>query len=149
HDQVSSLGRRFGHYELRTLLGRGGMGEVYSAHDTRTDRMVALKVLPPDLAGDPVYQDRFRREAHTAARLQEPHVIPIHDFGEIDGLLYIDMRLVKGRDLKSVMKVGGALQPEYAVGIVSQIASALDAAHLDGLVHRDVKPANILVMPSG
>ncbi len=148
-DRAHGAGSRFGHYELRSLLGRGGMGEVYTAYDTVKDRTVALKLLPPDLAGDPAYQERFRREARTAARLQEPHIIPIHDFGEIDGTLFIDMRLVQGRDLKTILAGGGALQPQYAVQIVSQIASALDAAHADGLVHRDIKPANILVTPRG
>ncbi len=148
-DRTRGAGSRFGHYELRSLLGRGGMGEVYTAYDTVKDRTVALKLLPPDLAGDPAYQERFRREARTAARLQEPHIIPIHDFGEIDGTLFIDMRLVQGRDLKTILAGGGALQPQYAVSIVSQIASALDAAHADGLVHRDIKPANILVTPRG
>ncbi|TWP36850.1 serine/threonine-protein kinase [Leekyejoonella antrihumi] len=143
------VGTRFGPYRLQSLLGRGGMGVIYTAYDTRKDRTVALKLLPADLASDPAYQERFRQEARTAARLQEPHIIPIHDFGEIDGVLYIDMRLVKGRDLLSVLRSGGALNPEYAVRIAAQVAAALDAAHADGLVHRDIKPANILVMPSG
>ncbi|KNX37097.1 hypothetical protein VV01_07965 [Luteipulveratus halotolerans] len=121
------------------------MGEVYIAYDTVKDRTVALKLLPTDLADDPEYQERFRREARTAARLQEPHVIPIHDFGAIDGVLFIDMRLVRGRDLRSVLRSERRLDPARAIAVVSQVAAALDAAHADGLVHRDVKPENVLL----
>src|SRR5882757_2463730 len=121
----------FGHYQLLELLGRGGMGQVYRAHDTLTDRIVALKVLPAHLAGDPVFQQRFRREAHAAAALSEPHVVPIHGDGE---------------DLGTVLsEAQGPLPPERAVTIVEQVAAALDAAHTVGLVHRDVKPSNIFV----
>ncbi|MBA8959128.1 serine/threonine-protein kinase [Rhodococcus percolatus] len=139
------VGSQFGQYHLRALLGRGGMGEVYEAYDTTKDRTVALKILDVDLAKDPTYQQRFRRESHAAARLQEPHVIPIHDWGEIDGVLYIDMRLVVGQDLRSLLRTRGPMGPAHAVAIVDQIAAALDAAHTDGLIHRDVKPENILV----
>jgi serine/threonine-protein kinase len=138
-------GSLVGEYQLETLLGRGAMGEVYLAHDTRRNRYVALKLLSAHLAGDQDYRERFRRESYVAARLQEPHVIPIHDSGEIDGRLFIDMRLVKGSDLGKILTQTGPMPPRRAVEIISQIAEALDAAHADDLVHRDVKPANVLV----
>ncbi|MFI5499142.1 protein kinase [Nocardia asteroides] len=144
----SRTGSRFGPYELRSMLGKGGMGEVYEAYDTGKDRVVALKLLTPELAQDPAYQVRFRRESQAAAKLAEPHVIPIHDWGVIDGVLFIDMRLVPGTDLRTVLQAGGPLSPDRAVAVVEQIAAALDAAHAGGLVHRDVKPANILVTPA-
>jgi serine/threonine protein kinase len=137
-------GTPFGRYRLVEVLGRGGMGEVWRAYDTITDRVVALKLLPANFADDHVFQERFRREARSAAGLDEPHIVPIHDFGEIDGRLFVTMRLIKGRDLQDLLG-DGPLPPARAVRIIEQIASALHAAHEVGLVHRDVKPSNILI----
>lgn len=143
----SRLGSTFGPYELRELIGMGGMGEVYRAYDTVRERMVAVKVLRADMAADRSYQERFRRESRVAARLQEPHVIPVHDFGDIDGTLYIDMRLVEGASLKDDLRVNGPLEPKRAASIITQVAAALDAAHADKLIHRDIKPENVLMTP--
>jgi len=142
--RVDAEGTRFGRYRLIELLGRGGMGEVWRAFDTVTERVVALKVLPIEYADDAVFQERFRWEARSAAGLDEPHVVPIYDFGEIDGRLYVTMRLIKGRDLNGILS-DGPMDAERAVRIIDQIASALHAAHKVDLVHRDVKPSNILV----
>jgi ABC-type amino acid transport substrate-binding protein/predicted Ser/Thr protein kinase len=137
----------FGHYQLQQLIGRGGMGEVYRAYDTKTDRIVALKVLPHHLAEDATFQQRFRRESQAAAGLNDPHVVPIHGYGEIDGRLYLDMRLIEGRNLGTMLEdaEGQPLGPAFAVTVVTQVANALDAAHTAGLIHRDVKPSNILI----
>jgi serine/threonine protein kinase len=145
-------GTPFGRYRLIELLGRGGMGEVWRAHDTVTDRVVAIKVLPAHLSKvlpahlseDEEFERRFRREAHAAARLDTPHVVPIYDYGEIDGRLFVSMRLIAGRDLDTVL-TDGPLEPARAVRIIDQVAKALHAAHKVGLIHRDIKPSNILL----
>ena len=141
----SRVGELFGPYELRSLIGVGGMGEVYEGYDTDKDRVVAVKLLRREFAADPSFQERFRRESRIAARLQEPHIIPVHDFGEINGVLYIDMRLVDGADVKSVLGRGGPFDPGRATAIIAQVAAALDAAHASALVHRDIKPENVLL----
>jgi ABC-type amino acid transport substrate-binding protein/predicted Ser/Thr protein kinase len=139
-------GTPFGHYQLLELLGRGGMGEVYRALDTKTNRVVALKLLPPNLAEDQAFQTRFRRESQSAAGVNDPHVVPIHGFGEIDGRLYLDMRLIDGLNLGTILSERDRpLGPKLAAIVVEQVASALDAAHDQGLVHRDVKPSNIVI----
>src|SRR5215831_11127751 len=143
---VSLDPKTFGRYQIVELLGRGGMGRVYRAYDPDTDRVVALKVLPPHLAEDQDYQLRFRREARIAAGLNDPHIVPIHGYGEIDGQLYVDMRLIEGRDLAEyIVENGGRLSPERTVAVIEQVAAALDTAHSVGLIHRDIKPKNILV----
>ncbi len=144
-DEPSRAGTQFGPYRLIRLLGRGGMGEVYEAEDTLRERRIALKLMGTALSQDPVFRKRMQREARIAGRLQEPHVVPIHDFGEIDEQLFVDMRLIEGTDLSSVLNRFGPMAPPRAVAIIRQIASALDAAHSAGVLHRDVKPANVLL----
>jgi serine/threonine kinase PknH len=139
----------FGRYRLIAVIGRGGMGTVYRAQDTKMGREVALKVLAPELAAVPGYRERFEREARTAARLNEPHIIPVHEADEIDGLLYLAMPVIDGIDVASLLKRDGPLSPARAVAVIEQLAAALDAAHGAGWVHRDVKPSNALMMPNG
>jgi serine/threonine kinase PknH len=143
--QASRVGSMFGPYHLKRLLGRGGMGEVYEAEHTVKEWTVAVKLMSDTFSKDPVFRERMKREARIAGRLQEPHVVPIHDYGEIDGQMYMEMRLIEGVDLDTLLKRFGPLTPPRAVAIITQIAAALDAAHAAGVMHRDVKPPNILV----
>ena len=138
---------RIAGYRIEARLGRGGMGEVYRAVQLSLDRRVALKVLPPKLAADDVFRRRFLRESRIAASIDHPSIIPIYETGEDGGLLYIAMRYVDGMDLSTLLRREGRLVPARAVAIMAQVASALDAAHARGLVHRDVKPGNILLAP--
>jgi class 3 adenylate cyclase/ABC-type transport system substrate-binding protein/tRNA A-37 threonylcarbamoyl transferase component Bud32/streptogramin lyase len=136
-------------YRIEAVLGHGSMGTVYSALDTGLDRRVALKVLTPELYRDERFRERFLRESKLAASLEHPHIVPIYAAGEADGSLYLAMRYIEGRDLSALLKSLGRLDPERVLAIVRQVASALDVAHARGLVHRDVKPANILVTRHG
>lgn len=136
-----------GRYRVGAMLGRGGMGEVYRAVDVARDRLVALKTLSG--SADERYAGRLRREAELVSRLADPHIVDVFDTGDSDdGGLYVAMRLVEGPDLRRVL-AEGPLDPQRAVGILSQVAQALDAAHTGGVVHRDVKPSNILIGPDG
>jgi serine/threonine-protein kinase len=139
------VGEEFGNYRLGQRLGRGGMSVVYEAENWRLGNVVALKILAPDLANDDIFRTRFLQESRIAAGFNHPHVVPIIDSGAYDGLLYIAMRYVAGTDLRQMIAEQGRLAPGTAVHLLSQAALALDAAHRRGLVHRDVKPANLLV----
>jgi serine/threonine protein kinase len=139
------VGEAFGGYTIESSLGRGGMGAVYLATHARLARKVALKVIAPELAHDEEFRARFLRETQLAASLDHPNVIPIYDAGEVDGVLYLAMRYVAGPSLRTVLRQRGTLGAEQALAVARQIGGALDAAHAAGLVHRDVKPANVLL----
>src|SRR5919197_1859136 len=139
------IGTELAGYRIERVLGRGGMSVVYVAHDRRLKRNVALKLLSPELAEDEAFRARLLRESQLAASLDHPNVVPVYESGEVDGLLYIAMRFVPGTDLRALLRVEGGLAPQRALTLVEQVASALDAAHERGLVHRDVKPSNILL----
>jgi serine/threonine protein kinase/cyclophilin family peptidyl-prolyl cis-trans isomerase len=138
----------FGRYQLLDLIGRGASAKVYRADDTVTDQVVAVKVLAPELGEDPEFLEQFRRDVPAAAGLSNRHVVPIHNFGQIGGQLYVDMQLIDGSNLgRAIRNEGGRILPARAVAIIAQLAAALESAHRVGLVHRDVKPSNILIAP--
>ena len=146
---VLSTGSTLGDFKVEDEVGRGGMGVVYRAVQISLGRPVALKVIAGSLSDNVAFRDRFVRESRMAASLDHPNVIPVFAAGETDGVLYIAMRYVDGTDLRSLVAAEGRLDPLRAAGVIAQVASALDAAHERGLVHRDVKPANILVAARG
>jgi streptogramin lyase/tRNA A-37 threonylcarbamoyl transferase component Bud32 len=141
------LGTTVGGYRIDSMIGRGGMSVVYLAEDAHLGRKVAVKFLAPDLVQDSKFRERFVRESRLAASLEHPNIVTVYEAREHDGQLYLAMRYVAGTDLKRLIGSEGALDPERTVSIVSQAASALDAAHAEGLIHRDVKPGNILITP--
>ena len=138
-----------GRYELSHLVARGGMAEVYRAHDRLLDRPVALKVLFPELSVDRSFVERFRREAQAAANLSHPNIVPVFDWGEDNGTYFIVMEFVDGRALSSILRTAGPLHPDRAAEIAADVAGALAYAHRHGVVHRDVKPGNVLITEEG
>src|ERR1700754_474638 len=140
-----SVGSEVAGYRLEEQIGQGGMALVYRARDIQLGRNVALKLLSPTLGSDEAFRQRFIRESRAAAAVDHPNIIPIFAAGQSDGVLFIAMRYVQGGDVRQPVSGLGPLPAERAVGIVTQVASALDAAHLHGLVHRDIKPANMLL----
>ena len=140
-----TLGERFAAHEIRGVAGRGGMGIVYRALDLRLKREVALKVIAPASSKDPEFRTRFQRECEVAASIHHPNLIPVYTAGEEDGHLYVTMRFVEGRDLAHLLKQRGQLETTSAAALIAQVGAALDAAHAYGIVHRDVKPANVLL----
>ncbi len=141
------VGTELGGYRIERVIGRGGMSSVYLAHHVRLERRVALKLLAPELADSERFRDRFLRESRLAASIDHPNIVPIYDADEADGTLFIAMRYVDGSDLKQVIRSEGQLDADRTAAIIGQVASALDAAHTLGLVHRDVKPSNVLLTP--
>ncbi len=145
---LSLIGRRIGHYQIQSLLGAGGMGEVYLARDLMLDRPVALKMLPAQLTQDEAQVQRFEREARAASGLNNPHIITIHEIGQEGELHFIATELIQGQTLRQQL-AGGRLQPDRVVDIASQIAAALSAAHAAGIIHRDIKPENVMMRDDG
>ncbi|MCX4961300.1 serine/threonine-protein kinase [Streptomyces virginiae] len=139
------IGKQIAGYRVERMIGRGGMAVVYCAKDLRLDRTVALKLIAPERARDETFRRRFTHESRVAASIDHPHIVPIFEAGETDGVLYIAMRYVSGLDLRALLDREGPLPVATALRIAAQVASALDAAHDHDLVHRDVKPGNILV----
>jgi serine/threonine-protein kinase len=141
----SRVGTEIAGHRVSSVIGRGGMSVVYLAEHLRLRRRVALKILGPELAEDEAFRERFVRESRIAAGLDHPNIVTVYDAGEADGVLYISMRYVEGTDLERLLRTDTRLDPARAISIVAQAAAALDAAHAEGLVHRDVKPGNILL----
>jgi serine/threonine-protein kinase len=139
------LGTVIAGYRIEDRIGRGGMGVVYRAEHLNLQRRAAIKIIAPDLAESEGFRERFSREARIAGALQHPNIVTVYDAGEIDGLLYLAMQYIEGRDLAAMLRAEGRLRPYRAIDVCRQIASALDAAHSRGLIHRDVKPANVLI----
>ncbi|HWH94289.1 MAG TPA: serine/threonine-protein kinase, partial [Baekduia sp.] len=139
------IGSEFAGCRIEGVLGRGGMGVIYRATELRLGRSVALKLIATEQASDPEVRERFEREARLTASIEHPNVVPVYGAGEEDGHLYLVMRYVPGTDLHHLLRQDGRLAPARAASIVAQVAEALDAAHAAGLVHRDVKPANVLI----
>ncbi|MFC9582601.1 serine/threonine-protein kinase [Streptomyces yangpuensis] len=139
------VGKQIAGYKIERMIGRGGMAVVYCARDLRLDRTVAIKLIAPERARDDTFRRRFTHESRVAASIEHPHIVPIFEAGETDGVLYIAMRYVPGLDLRGLLDQEGPLPVPTALRIAAQVASALDAAHDHELVHRDVKPGNILV----
>lgn len=139
------VGQQIAGYKIERMIGRGGMAVVYCAKDLRLDRTVAIKLIAPERARDDTFRRRFTHESRVAASIEHPHIVPIFEAGETDGVLYIAMRYVPGLDLRGLLDREGPLPVTTALRIAAQVASALDAAHDHELVHRDVKPGNILV----
>jgi hypothetical protein len=142
-------GSTFAGYRIDGVVGRGGMGVVYRAWDVALERPVALKVIVPELAEDVRFRERFLRESRIAAAIEHPHILPVHAAGEEDGVLFLVMRFMDGEDLRTLLEREGRLDPDRATALLTQVAGALDAAHGKGLVHRDVKPGNVLIASSG
>ena len=140
-----NVGAEIADYRLDEQIGRGGMAVVFRAHDERLDRRVALKILAPELARDAGFRTRFIRESRAAAAVDHPNILPVYDVGDARGFLFIAMRYVQGGDVRSLLGGLGVLPAAMAWTIIAQMASALDAAHTHGLIHRDVKPANMLL----
>src|SRR6185295_18737359 len=144
-----AVGATFADHVIRGVAGRGGMGIVYRALHVPLKREVALKVLAANISTDDEFRTRFRHEFEAAASIQHPNVIPVYHAGEYDGLLYVTMRYVDGTDLARFLQAEGRLEPATAAYLIAQVADALDAAHKNGIVHRDVKPANVLIEVDG
>ena len=139
------LGTVIAGYRIEERIGRGGMGVVYRAQHLNLQRRAAIKIIAPDLAESEGFRERFTREARIAAALQHPNIVTVYDAGEVDGLLYLAMQYIQGQDLAAILRADGRLRPYRAIDVCRQVGAALDAAHAMGLIHRDVKPANVLI----